>query len=65
MSALALRGACPCAACQGAAVASPGTTVGQVRAVGGYAVALAFLPDGHSTGIYTYGLLRVLGSAAP
>lgn len=46
-------------------MASPGTTVGQVRAVGGYAVALAFLPDGHSTGIYTYGLLRVLGSAAP
>jgi DUF971 family protein len=61
LTALALRGACPCAACQGAAAAGPGTTVGQVRAVGGYAIALAFLPDGHSTGIYTYELLRALG----
>lgn len=64
VTAMALRRACPCAACQGAAHASPGTKVEQVRAVGGYAIALVFLPDGHSTGIYTYELLRTLGGAA-
>jgi DUF971 family protein len=64
VSALTLRRACPCAACQGAAAALPGTTVGRVRAVGGYAIALAFLPDGHSTGIYTFELLRALGRDA-
>ncbi len=56
-----LRAACPCAACQGAASAPEGTTVAEVHAVGGYAVTPIFAPEGHSTGIYTFDLLRALG----
>lgn len=64
LSARDLRRACPCAACQGAAPVPAGTTVGQVRAIGGYAIGLVFLPEGHATGIFTYELLRALGDVA-
>jgi DUF971 family protein len=62
----ALRNACPCAGCRGH---SPGevepprvTGVGllQISEVGSYAVSFNWT-DGHSTGIYTWALLRELG----
>jgi len=70
-----LRRACPCAACQG----EPDVT-GKVlmrnltyreqsfqylrhQLLGGYAIQI-FWADGHSSGIYSYELLRSLGSSA-
>lgn len=68
----ALRHACPCATCAGepdvlGRVARPGvaktasTKIRSYEIVGGY----AFQPtweDGHNTGLYTFPLLRRLGS---
>jgi len=62
LSAAILRSACPCAACRGVAGAPPGTSVRTVRAVGGYAIAVTFAPDGHAAGIYPFDLLRLLGT---
>lgn len=67
----ALREACPCAACQGepdalGRVAKPmmvhterSFQALRMQQVGGYALQITWA-DGHSTGIYTYELLRKL-----
>ena len=67
-----LRRACPCANCQGEPDAmgfvvkpsvtynSRSFTVLRMQQVGGYALQLTWA-DGHSTGIYTFSLLRSLG----
>ncbi len=39
----------------------PGVTVRDWRMVGGYAIQFHF-SDGHNTGLYTFDLLRVLGT---
>ena len=62
LSAAVLRKACPCAACRGVAEAPRGTRVSSGRSVGGYAIAVTFAPDGHAAGIYSFDLLRSLGS---
>jgi metal-sulfur cluster biosynthetic enzyme len=60
-----LRGYCPCALCQGHDAAErkfisvPDAKLGQIRAVGNYAVEFQW-EDGHSTGIYTFEYLRSL-----
>jgi DUF971 family protein len=58
-----LRSWCPCAACQGHATAKYLALEGQelvhVDGVGNYAIALTWR-DGHSTGLYSYRLLRQL-----
>ena len=59
-----LRSWCPCAGCQGhAPVARYLDLVGQelthLEAVGNYAIAFTWA-DGHSTGIYSFRLLRSL-----
>jgi ATP-binding protein involved in chromosome partitioning len=64
LSAHRLRAACPCAACQGAGVVPAGATVARIRPIGGYAIAFEFHPDGHSSGIYSFELLRALGAEA-
>ena len=68
-----LREACPCALCQGepdamGRVVKPEVILGvganilkKYERVGGYAVHLTW-GDGHSTGIYSYELLRALGN---
>jgi DUF971 family protein len=66
-----LRWACPCAECRGEAGApgrlsrvkhlDPGELrIKDVALVGQYALQIAF-ESGHSTGIYTFSLLRELG----
>ena len=66
-----LRWACPCAECRGEAGApgrlarvknlDPGELrIKDVALVGQYALQIAF-ESGHSTGIYTFSLLRQLG----
>lgn len=60
-----LRGFCPCAHCQGHAqgawifnpVEDP--TITKIEEVGAYAVNIAY-SDGHSTGIYSFEILREL-----
>ena len=61
-----LRGHCPCAGCQGHSgdVKFIETTDDQqeldkIEPVGGYALSLVWF-DGHSSGIYSYKLLRAL-----
>jgi len=66
LSAVALRDACPCASCGSRPsprpVADPEVTrIQNVGLVGAYAINVVFAPDGHSTGIYPYTLLRELG----
>jgi DUF971 family protein len=74
-----LRGACPCATCREKQAAPPAAargglpilsaaearplSIAGMRPVGRYAYAIAF-SDGHDTGIYTFELLRSLGSPA-
>lgn len=67
-----LRRACPCAACQGEPDVTGKIVVPKVdyrdqsfqlmkhRVVGGYALQF-FWGDGHSTGLYSFELLRRLG----
>lgn len=67
-----LRRACPCAACQGepdamgrvvrldAAIGARGFELIRAEVVGGYALQM-FWADGHSTGIYSFDLLKSLG----
>jgi DUF971 family protein len=60
-----LRGFCPCAHCQGHGqgtwtfVPIEDPTVTKIEEVGAYAVTIAF-SDGHSTGIYSWEILREL-----
>ncbi len=66
LSAVALREACPCASCGSGsslrAAADPEvTSIQNVGLVGAYAINAVFAPDGHSTGIYPFTLLRELG----
>lgn len=69
-----LRKACPCAACQGEPDVTGKVLIPKVthdpqksfiplkhEAVGGYAIQL-FWQDGHSSGIFSYDLLRSLSS---
>lgn len=62
-----LRAACMCAACReevgaaatAAVLAGPEpVTIEGAELVGGYAVRFTFGPDGHSTGIYPFGMLK-------
>ena len=69
-----LRDACPCAACQGepdalGRIAAPRREVGQrgyelekIDRIGGYALQLTW-GDRHSTGIYSFLLLRALAAS--
>ena len=71
----ALRKACPCAACQGEPDVTGRVIVPKVihseksfrlirhQVVGGYAIQF-FWGDGHSTGLYSFDLLRGLGEQA-
>ena len=70
-----LRWACPCAECRGEA-GSPGRLsrvktlsdaelrVQDVTLVGQYALQIAF-ESGHATGLYSFSMLRRLGTADP
>ncbi len=68
-----LRGFCPCASCQGhegpiryvEALENPSSALElrELRRVGNYALGLTW-GDGHSSGIYTFRYLRLLGSLA-
>ena len=64
LSSAQVRAACPCAACRAlpAAERTPaaheGVTIDSAALVGSYAVSFVFGPDGHSTGIYSFGELR-------
>ena len=67
-----LRGYCPCAGCQGHGRArwelefhpAPGVTFDEMAPIGAYAVGFVF-SDGHSTGIYSFELLRSLCPCRP
>lgn len=66
LPATVLRDACACAACRNAPLplppADPETCrITSIGLVGAYAVNLVFAPDGHSTGIYPYTVLRAIG----
>ena len=67
--ATALRDACACAGCRNAPaprMADPDACrIISVGVVGAYALGMVFAPDGHSTGIYPYGLLRGLADPPP
>jgi DUF971 family protein len=68
LDASALRAACPCAGCRepggpGRLTAAGSVSVTGARLVGGYALNLTFGPDGHSTGIYPFTLLREVGDS--
>jgi DUF971 family protein len=65
-----LRAGCPCASCREPAGRQATATVlsgdepiriADAQLVGSYAMAFAFAPDGHETGIFSYDLLRALG----
>lgn len=60
-----LRGYCPCAGCQGhsgtiAFQAGGNLELVKLEAVGNYALSLEWA-DGHNSGIYSFGYLRLLG----
>jgi DUF971 family protein len=68
-----LREACPCAACREPEGAERigrllggllAVTIGDVSIVGDYALSIGFGPDGHTTGIFPYPLLKSLGPPA-
>ena len=70
LSATALRDACPCASCGNLPSPRPvadreAVKIENVGLVGAYAINVVFTPDGHSTGIYPFTLLRELGEAFP
>src|SRR4051812_26391778 len=69
-----LRGACPCAGCKGEMdimgnlyknpdkpLTAASIELVRIQHVGGYAIAPQWA-DGHSTGLYSYDLLRALAS---
>lgn len=59
-----LRAACPCAGCgtvpgaDRSPAAFPDATIEAADLVGSYGVSFVFGPNGHSTGIYSFGDLR-------
>lgn len=64
-----LRAACHCASCRTEsgrrateAVLQGEVKIADARLVGAYALGLTFEPDGHRTGIFSFELLRELGS---
>jgi DUF971 family protein len=66
LPATTLRDACACAGCRNAPGPVPpadpaSCRITSVGLVGAYAVNMVFAPDGHSTGIYPYTVLRALG----
>jgi len=68
LSAAALREACPCASCGDRPSPRPViddelVKITDIGLVGAYAIRLTFAPEGHSTGIYPFTLLRDLGEA--
>jgi DUF971 family protein len=67
LSAVRLRDACACAGCRNAPPqpADAATCrISTIGLVGAYAVNMVFAPDGHSTGIYPFPVLRDLGEAS-
>jgi ATP-binding protein involved in chromosome partitioning len=71
VSARELRAACPCAACREPDGSQRieqvlsgllAITMSDVRVVGDYALSITFSPDGHSSGIFPYSLLRDVGA---
>jgi ATP-binding protein involved in chromosome partitioning len=71
VSARDLRAACPCASCREPDGAQRidrvlsgllAVTMSDVRVVGDYALSITFSPDGHSSGIFPYSLLRNVGT---
>jgi DUF971 family protein len=63
LEATTLRDACPCASCQTAPFPLPPASpmlcrISDVSLVGAFGMNIAFAPDGHSTGIYSYEMLR-------
>jgi DUF971 family protein len=71
LSGKTLRGFCPCAVCvdewtnqrrHDPDKIPESTTIESLQPVGNYAVSLGF-SDGHSTGIYTWSILRELSEA--
>lgn len=68
MTAAELRAVCPCAICgtrpvaDRTAMAYQDATIESAELVGSYAVSFRFGPDGHSTGIYSFGDLRSYSS---
>ena len=69
LDAAVLRDACACAGCRNAPAppsSDPDTCrILSVGIVGAYALGMVFAPDGHSTGIYPYGMLRDLAETRP
>ena len=68
MTAAQVRAACPCASCgtrpaeDRTPEAHQDTTIESAALVGSYGVSFEFGPDGHSTGIYSFGDLRSYSS---
>ena len=69
LTARQLRRACPCAGCREpdgrarieAVLGGPApVTISDARLVGGYALGFSFAPDGHSTGIFSFDVLKGL-----
>ncbi|MFQ5947316.1 MAG: DUF971 domain-containing protein [Acidimicrobiia bacterium] len=67
-----LRAGCECAGCRdpkGAEATARaladirGVRIADARLVGDYAVNFTFEPDGHSTGIFSYDMLRAMGES--
>ena len=74
LTARQLRRACPCAECREpdgrarieAVLGGPApVTISDARLVGGYALGFSFAPDGHSTGIFSFDVLRGLRGDQP
>jgi DUF971 family protein len=66
LRATTLRDACACAGCRNAPTPLPAADpetcgITSIGLVGAYAVNMVFAPDGHSTGIYPFTVLRALG----
>jgi len=69
LTARQLRRACPCAECRepdghariDAVLGGPApVTISDATLVGGYALGFTFAPDGHSTGIFSFDVLKGL-----
>ena len=66
-----LRRACPCAGCRepdgrtriDTVLGGPApVTISDAKLVGGYALGFSFAPDGHSTGIFSFDVLKSLSA---